>query len=264
MWNRNLVAAEAPIMAEIWESLECTHKAIQLDPELPMAHNNLGMYAMFYDWDWARAEREFKAAIAGQHVGAEYNLSTLYLATGRRAEADAHQRRARDKDPIGNPAMANTAAFLFLEGRFAESTDHVLKLAQQSPGNPLWQARIAAAGIWLGKADEAIVALRRIPQPSWYVKGFLASAEALVGHRDEALGIIRSIEESNYDGRIQNFSFAAMYASVDDEANTVKYLEQAVNLHELPAIYIHVHPDFAKWQNTPEFHRLKKRMGLDW
>jgi hypothetical protein len=33
---------------------------------------------------------------------------------------------------------------------------------------------------------------------------------------------------------------------------------------EGPAYYIHVSPMFAKMQDTPDFHRLKKRMNLDW
>jgi hypothetical protein len=33
---------------------------------------------------------------------------------------------------------------------------------------------------------------------------------------------------------------------------------------QLRATYIHVAPAFAKMQNTPWFHALKNRMGLDW
>jgi hypothetical protein len=41
-------------------------------------------------------------------------------------------------------------------------------------------------------------------------------------------------------------------------------LEKAIDAREDWAPYIHVDVAFAKMQNTPEFHRLKKRMGLDW
>lgn len=38
-------------------------KALELDPDLSEAHVTSGWLKLWYDWDWAGAEREFKRAI---------------------------------------------------------------------------------------------------------------------------------------------------------------------------------------------------------
>ena len=40
-----------------------TAKALELDPTLAEAHTVAGMLAATYDWDWARAESEFKRSL---------------------------------------------------------------------------------------------------------------------------------------------------------------------------------------------------------
>jgi hypothetical protein len=56
---------------------------------------------------------------------------------------------------------------------------------------------------------------------------------------------------------------ALAYASMDDEPNTVKWLERSADRHEFQALNMAVHPAYARLRNSPGFLALKKRMGLD-
>ena len=87
----------------------------------------------------------------------------------------------------------------------------------------------------------------------------LAQVEAARGHREEALRILRPFESNYQTGKILLSDFAGVYAAMGDEPNTVKWLERSMDAREMPAIYIHIDPVYARMQNTPAFHRLKKR-----
>lgn len=45
------------------EGRRYAERALELDALLGEAHASLGMYAMWFDYDWSRAEREFARAI---------------------------------------------------------------------------------------------------------------------------------------------------------------------------------------------------------
>jgi Tfp pilus assembly protein PilF len=42
---------------------QAAKKALQIDDTVAEAHNALAYAAMYYDWNWSEAEREFKLAI---------------------------------------------------------------------------------------------------------------------------------------------------------------------------------------------------------
>lgn len=264
IWNRNIIAGERPVIAERRECEKLWRKAIEIDSDLRAPYVSLALYAMQYDWDWKRAERELQTVLAaGPSAAAEDTLSTLYLIEGRRAEADQHRRAAQDLD-IRFSLTANNMTFLSLEGRTAEAREECLKLIVRNPNASRWQTELNTLDASLGKMDVAIRNLRKLSRQQPDALIALAHLEALASHRDEALRILTPLERNYQSGKLFMIDFAYVYAGLDDEPNTVKWLERAMDAREMPAIYMHVSPDFAKMQDTPEFHRLKKRMNLDW
>lgn len=260
--DRSIVAGEPPVPAEQAQATQDYLKAIQLDPDFAPAHGALGAQAMFIDWDWNRAEREFKTALAaGRSAGAEMNYGFLCLITGRRAEADQHVSRALDLDPVSTQGKSNYVLFLELEGRNAEAREELRRLAAEYPNSPVWRQQLIVADATSDHSEEELAKLRKLAQQQPAYRATLAVAEAMAGHRDEALRIAHELER---EGPKLMTQVAAIYANVGDEANTVKYLERAIDLHEGAVIYIHLAQSFAQWQDTPEFHRLKKRLNLDW
>jgi serine/threonine protein kinase/Flp pilus assembly protein TadD len=265
IWNRSNAVGERMAPEEIRKSEQLWQKAVQLDPDLARAHVALAMFAMQYDWDWNRAERELQAAISlAASSGAEMNFATLCLILGRRQEADEHFQRARDLDPLSAQAGLNFAQFLAQEGRSAETRDEIWKIAAQSPTSVRLQIRLNFMDAWLGTPGPAIQNLRKFSHKEPFAGQLLAEAEAHAGKRDEAIRIMRPLERNYQDGHLVLTWAAETYALMNDEPNTVKWLGRAMDEREGGAAYIHVDPAFAKFQDTPAFHALKKRMDLDW
>ena len=135
---------------------------------------------------------------------------------------------------------------------------------RQESGAPRWQVQLNAIDAELGKRDEAIRNLRKLSQQLPAALMPLALEEAIAGHRAEALRILAPLERNYQSGKTFMGEFAAVYVALGDEPNTVKWLERAMDAREMPVIYVPVSPVFAKMEDTPDFHRLKKRMNLDW
>jgi TolB-like protein/Tfp pilus assembly protein PilF len=265
IWNRNIFGGERPVLAERREAERLFQKSIQLDPGFLPAHTSVGLYAMQYDWDWNRAEREFQTVLAsGPSGAAESKLALLYLIVGRRREADEHMQRAQDLDAVSSLGSQNFEVFLLLEGRFAEAREECRKLIVRNPGSVNWRIQMNFLDALAGKRDAAVQNLRTLSRQEPDAAVLLAQLEAARGHREEALSILRPFEINYQTGKILLSDLAGVYAAMGDEPNTVKWLERSMEAREMPAIYIHTDPVYARMQNTPAFHRLKKRMNLDW
>ncbi len=265
IWNRNIVAGERPVIEERRQSEKLWRKALEINPDMSGPRISLALYAMQYDWDWKRAERELQTVLAaGPNSQAEDKLSTLYLIQGRRAEAERHRRLAQDLDNVTFSLSSNNMTFLALEGRFAEARQECLKLIARNSRAIHWQVQLASLDASLGDKDAAIRNLRQLSQREPDAVITLAEVEAAAGHREQALRLLLPLERNYQTGKLPMSEFAIAYAAMGDEPNTVKWLERAMEAREMPTIYMHVEPAFAKMQDTPEFHRLKQRMNLDW
>jgi TolB-like protein/Tfp pilus assembly protein PilF len=263
IWNRANADGEPFNPAEIRKSEQALEKSIKLDPGLMRAHVGLAMFAMRYDFDWNRAERELQTAESlGSNANTEINYASLCLVLGRRKEADEHFQRSRDLDSLSNQAVLNEVQVLIVEGRIAEARDEILKIAVRSPTNERLQIRLNFMKAWTGSGAD-LEKLRKWTEKYPHAREFLAAAEAHNGHREEALRLLVPLEQEYLERHIAVYGLASIRAALDDEPNTVKLLDQAIDAREDWALYIPVDTAFAKMRNMPEFHRLKERLGLD-
>jgi TolB-like protein/tetratricopeptide (TPR) repeat protein len=264
IWNLNIQAGVPPVIEDRRKAQELWQKAVEIDPMLASAHSGLAMYAMQYDWDWARAERELKAVLAvGGNAGAENDYATLCLILGRRAEAEQHRQRSHDLDPASPALLMNDADYLNLAGRFAESREEWQQVLTRTKA-VRFQLALYDVMASQGQVAEALKGVEGLPQDQPDVQLGLAGAKAAAGARNEARAILAALERHYVEDRLFTSDFAAVYASMGDEANTVKWMERAMDAREGPAMYIRVNPVFAKMQSRPAFRALKKRMNLDW
>jgi hypothetical protein len=89
----------------------------------------------------------------------------------------------------------------------------------------------------------------------------LAYAEAVSGHRGEALEILnrRRIEA---DLRAQCYSIARIYAGLRDKESVFIWLEKSLKYHDGELALVKVDPMMADLRSDPRFADLLRRMGL--
>jgi serine/threonine-protein kinase len=249
--------------AERQSAEQSFHKALQLDPDLPSAHAMLAALAMQYDWDWNRAERELQLALAGgSSATAETYYAFLLVFRGRFSEADQHVRRMLDLDPFSAPTLGNRAQIRNLEGHFSEAREIARQMAVESPKAIAPQQIIAMTYVEEGQPELALPIFRqlrdRIPQAGV----FEAMAYARAGQKEEALRLIRPLEEKYPNPGVSMQWLALVYAFLNDEPNTVKWLQRSADRREWQALNLAIHPVYARMRNSPGFRALEKRMGL--
>ncbi len=90
-------------------------RALELDPELPEAHAVAAMVATTDDWDYARAERDFKRAIElGPNLAiTHYRYGWTFLSPlGRHDEAIAEMKRAMELEPLSIQQAGSFVCFV--------------------------------------------------------------------------------------------------------------------------------------------------------
>jgi serine/threonine-protein kinase len=242
----------------------CFRKALELDPNLPAAHAALAMLAMQYDWDWGRAERELQMALGGPpNAAPESSYAFFLIFRGRFPEADQHIRRYEELDPFSTATMMNIATMRNLEGRFAEARERSQKLAAAYPKILAAQQLIGLTYIEEGHPDLALANLESMKKNIPFAPFREAMARARMGQRDETLALIRPYEEKYPDPGVSMQWFAAVYAFLGDEPNTMKWLERSADRHEWAALNIGINPFYAGMRSSPAFRALETRMGLN-
>lgn len=100
-------------------------RAAELDPSLAEAHASLGFAALWFDWDWAAAEKELRRAIelnpaypTARQWYAEY-LATL----DRMEDSVAHYRQALALDPLSPLLHTALGAEYYFERDYDRSID---------------------------------------------------------------------------------------------------------------------------------------------
>lgn len=172
--------------------------ALELDPELALAHLAMGMYHVYYEWDHATAEKAFKRAISlnPSLTEAHYHLAWLYEILGpeREAESLAAGDRTRELDPL-SPFMLGWLAEQY---RDACKYDKAVAIAKEAvrldPDHPIGWLALGQIYVELGKFDEAIAAHGHLAEkPGW--AWLLGTTYAAAGLEDKALKVSAGLEQ---------------------------------------------------------------------
>ncbi len=118
---------------------------------------------LFYDWDWAGAERAFRRALVLNPANASTrsDLAQLLAVLGRADASLTEARRAVEIDPVSPRSNRELALALVLAGRFEAGRDQARKTLDVAPGflPALWDLAWATAG--LGAVQDAVAILRQ-------------------------------------------------------------------------------------------------------
>ena len=200
-------------------------KALQLDPELAEAHLALGMYRIYYEWDYKSAERAFKRAIKlnPSLTEAHYHLAWLYEILGpeREEESLVEGDRTRELDPL-SPFMV---AWLADQYRDACQYEKALSLAREAirldPEHPIGWVTLGVTYAELGEFDEAIDAHGHLAEkPGWAWE--IGTTYAAAGLEDKAREVAVALEQ--YPGT--ELPLAAIYARMGDRESTLHWIAE--------------------------------------
>jgi Tfp pilus assembly protein PilF len=147
--------AESPHVAA-QRAREELAKALQLDPGNNGAHAQLAMLAYTNEWDWPKAEREFRLALAtGSHGSAENLYGWCLMTRGRFAEARKNLENAAELDPLSLGPQLNQVEEMLTERDYAGAKRKVDRVLETAPSNFVALALAFAVALAQGDCPDA-------------------------------------------------------------------------------------------------------------
>jgi serine/threonine protein kinase/tetratricopeptide (TPR) repeat protein len=239
-------------------------KALELEPTLAEAHSALAMVNLYYDWDWAAAEREFKRAIALNpgHTTTRVRYG-LALAWFQRFD-DARREIARglEVDPVDPFLTAGMGQILDYERRYDQAMGEYRKALAFNPN--FFQTHLVIGLLYLqtGAYDKAIAALKKAiefgggPQ----VKAALANAYAVSGQTREAKKMLGELTDRSRQTYAPPFDVALAYVGLGDHDQAFAWLEKAYDERARAMLSLKVHPGLDPLRSDPRFADLQRRV----
>ena len=241
-------------------------KALAINPHLGDAHGLLASLAYYRDWDWPRAEKEFKAALAeGARGATEQRYGTSLITRGRFAEGTAHLQAALELDPLGKSPRVNQFYGLYFQRKYPEARQ---KLEETLASSPDWfaghglLALLAATEHNCPDAEKHAQWLsQKYPSP---LGDFLLSlASSCSGDQTKAREYLAHAASYKGQAFVSPYQLALGYSYLGDKEVAMSYLLKSADIREPQVPYIRVDPLFDPIRNDPRYIGLEKKIGLD-
>ena len=246
---------------------EAAMKALALDDTLAEAHTSLAFVSYHYEWDWARAEREFKRAIElNPNYATAHHWYGEYLGVvGRFDEAVAEYRVALQLDPLSFVVNLDLGWDFYLARRYDDAIAQYRKALEFEPNSPIVHSILSQAYEQQGKyaeaADEYLKALQ--------AEGFntqqltpLKAAFAASGHE----GFLRAklawwrVRAQKY--HVQPVDVAQNYASLHKKAEAFTWLQKAYAERSADMVFLKTSSAYDNLRDDSRFTDLLRRMNL--
>jgi serine/threonine protein kinase/tetratricopeptide (TPR) repeat protein len=242
-------------------------KALAIDDSLAEAHISLAYLLHRVDYDWERAEREFRRALQLNpgYATAHQWYGAFLASVGRFDEALAEVRRAREADPLSVPISAAVGRFLYVARRYDQAIEEYRKTLEMDPSFPGALAWLGAAHIQKGQHQEAIAELQRahkLSEENTYTTGLLGQAYARAGQKSDAFRLLETLKEQAKRQYVSAYALAAVYTGLGDKEEALAWLEKAYEERSGWLFFAKVEPWLDPLRSDPRFQDLLRRMRL--
>jgi TolB-like protein/AraC-like DNA-binding protein len=240
-------------------------KALELDPDLDMAHMLKGFFYLYHDWNFKAAEAEYKLSIRSfdpDNVAIYIDFLNFTL---RHKEAMALAEKLNEREPY-YPNSRIILSYIY-NNRLKEALEFSEKRLRMfnnyysldSHGFLLLQ---------MGRYDEAIEFFNKamnvegIRYPR--MLGWMGAAHAKLGNRQKALDIIDELKNrlaKNDQGSL-SFFIAVVYSALNEKKSALQWLNAAYDAHDMEMPWLMTEPQFYNLHAEPEFKEMARKLGF--
>jgi serine/threonine protein kinase/tetratricopeptide (TPR) repeat protein len=238
--------------------------ALRIDSTLAEARAALGAVNLWYDWDTRAAALELREAIRLDPNGvyAYRYYGNLLKGQGKFDSAMTVIRRAQQLEPL-SPGRTTSVALMYTTlGKYDLAMQEARSALEIDPNYADAFLAIGNALLAEHKAKEAIAEFSLAPKMGNRMQSGIASAEAALGHRDGALGIVRSLVAESKQHYIGPEAIAAVYVALGDRDRAFEWLEKA---YQARSAYMVLLRSDRRWDSVradPRFAVLLKKVGV--
>jgi adenylate cyclase len=238
--------------------------ALATDSQLAEAYVSRAKLLTDFDWNWPKAETDFRKALAlnpnsadGHHWYARH-LEQL----GRAGEALGEIDAALKNDPLSPTIRVAKGKILFDAHRYREAVDSCKAALDLEPSFASAYQVLAEAYAHLGEQPNAIQAATKyvdLSQGSGWALLELAYVYAVGGNRVESDRIVNEVTARS--GNFSAYDMATIRSAWHDPDGAMPWLEKAIAAHSVDVILIRVDPRLDNVRSDPRFKELLLRVA---
>jgi tetratricopeptide (TPR) repeat protein len=252
------------------EARNAAEQALALDEHLGEAHSALAVTSLNFDWNWPKAEAEFKRAIElNPNFPSLYHwYSHLLTATGRTKESLSMSLRGLELDPYDLTLNAHLIWYYIHAGAFDEA---VARARQTLEMDDRFVSTYLYGGIAFeqaGRLDDAIRTLERGASLSsdgrtYVMRAALGHAYALAGRRSDAERVLATLLETRRTAYVAAYTIALLVSALGRDDEAFQWLHRAVDERDNWLVYANVDPRLRNLRQDPRFVEILEGVGLD-
>ncbi len=244
-------------------------RAVALDDTLAEAHDAAAANKLFFDWDWAAAERELRRTLElNPNFADAHSLYGYYFdITGRLDEAISEMKRAQELDPLSASYNVDIGLFLYHMRRYDAAIEQYRKGSEVDPNFIEVPFTLGQAYERKGMYPEAIAECQKAITSTSHgrdpaIVSVLGYAYAMFGKRDEAQKIAAELTERWKQSYFPPTLIALVYTGLGDKEQAFQWLDKAYAERDSQLIWINVEPQFEPLRSDARFADLLRRVGL--
>jgi TolB-like protein/Flp pilus assembly protein TadD len=258
--------AGIPTSETVPQSRNYAERALSLDSQLAEPHATLGQ-VNHQVWQWAEAEKEYKRTIElnPNYATAYHWYSILLKDLGRNDDASKMITRAHELDPLSSVIGVNVSRMYQLQNNHDASIENSLKIIELDPNFGPAYEYLALSYLKKGLNGEAIAASEKAVETakrSGISLGDLGFVYAATGKRNEALAMIKELEDKYARKEAIGQYIAAIYGGLGDNDKAFEWLEKDFQARNGKLPEIRWQLQFDSLRDDPRYKDLLKRMNL--
>ena len=245
---------------------EAALKALALDDTVAEAHTSMAHILMYYDWDWQKAQEEFRKAI---ELDSNYSTAHQWYAEyltgmGRFDEAMPEMRRALELEPT-SIMLSLMIGWVSLTARnYDAAIEQYQRTLEMDPQYAQTHFALATAYRLKGMYPESVAEFQKwaaLTGKSDLLETYLADVYAGWGKQREARKALRRLEERSKHHYVPLGYLAYIYASLGDEDRAFQSLEKLCE-ERVGVLFLKTDPRLDSLRSDPRFALLLRRVKL--
>ncbi len=241
-------------------------KALEIDEQLPEAHASLGFLTLWYDWDFLKAEREFRRAIElnPNYPTAHHWYSYCLMVLERFDESRDRIQHALNLDPLSLIITTDIGEQLYRRRRYEDALVQFQKALEMDQDFELAKYWMLRTWLETGKLSEAISELESAPKQEGRpgATALLAIAYARSGRREDAQKILDNLQSVSVNHYVPPYYLAMITAGLGDKDRAFAWLEKAYQERSGWIPWLKQDPLADSLRTDARFSDLLRRVGL--
>jgi tetratricopeptide (TPR) repeat protein len=224
---------------------------------------------MYYEWDYAAAQRGFEKAL---DLNPNFTMAHLWFEfywtyiRHNYAEAIAACERALRLDPLQLDIVDRLATVKLLFGHFDEAIAQFHKLLDLEPGYAVAYLGLSDTYQRIGKKDAALSAAEKAVELGGRAVAFLGLlgiACGALGKETRARKILAELRARSLEGYVSSFWLAVVHAALGEIDVAFDALEHARAERDANLLYVTLVPRVLGLHEHARYNALVKSIGLE-